>query len=34
MGESKSDPAVDPAALAAWTMIANELMNLDEVLNK
>ena len=23
-----------PADLAAWTMVANELMNLDEVLNK
>ena len=34
MGESKADPALDPATLAAWTMLANELMNLDEVLNK
>lgn len=33
-GESKADPAVDPALLAAWTMLTNELMNLDEVLNK
>ena len=33
-GESKADAALDPAALAAWTMLANELMNLDEVLNK
>jgi Protein of unknown function (DUF1553) len=34
MGESKPDPVVNPSELAAWTMIANELMNLDEVLNK
>jgi hypothetical protein len=34
VGESKADPAVDPAQLAAWTMLVNELMNLDEVLNK
>lgn len=34
VGESKPDPALDPAVLAAWTMTANELMNLDEVLNK
>lgn len=33
-GESKADAALDPAALAAWTMLVNELMNLDEVLNK
>jgi hypothetical protein len=34
VGESKADPRIDPAALAGWTMLANELMNLDEVLNK
>lgn len=33
-GESKADPTVDPALLAAWTMLANEILNLDEVLNK
>lgn len=33
-GESKADPAVDPALLAAWTMLTNEVLNLDEVLNK
>jgi hypothetical protein len=33
-GESKPDPALDPALLAAWTMLANEILNLDEVLNK
>jgi hypothetical protein len=34
VGESKADPKLDPAELAAWTMVANQLMNLDEVLNK
>jgi hypothetical protein len=34
VGESKADPKLDPADLAAWTMIANQMMNLDEVLNK
>lgn len=33
-GESKPAAGLDPVALAAWTMLANELMNLDEVLNK
>jgi hypothetical protein len=34
VGESPADPALDPGELAAWTMLANELLNLDEVLNK
>jgi hypothetical protein len=34
VGESKPDPALEPATLAPWTMLANELMNLDEYLNK
>jgi hypothetical protein len=34
VGESKPDASLDPSLLAAWTMLANELMNLDEVLNK
>ncbi len=34
VGESKPDPALDRPTLAAWTMLANELMNLDEFLNK
>jgi hypothetical protein len=34
VGDSKPDASLDPAALAAWTMVVNELMNLDEVLNK
>ncbi len=33
-GESKADPALEPPQLAAWTMIASELLNLDEALNK
>jgi hypothetical protein len=33
-GESKADPSLDPIELASWTMLANELLNLDEVLNK
>jgi hypothetical protein len=34
VGESPADPALDGPTLAAWTMVANELLNLDEVLNK
>jgi hypothetical protein len=34
VGESKRDAALDDPTLAAWTMLTNELMNLDEVLNK
>ena len=34
LGESKADPALEASPLAAWTMLANELLNLDEVLNK
>jgi hypothetical protein len=34
VGESKPDPALDVPLLAAWTMLANQLMNLDEVLNQ
>ena len=33
-GESKADPKLDPAELAAWTLVANLLLNLDEVVNK
>ena len=33
-GESKADPKLDATQLAAWTMLANAMMNLDEVLNK
>jgi len=34
VGESKPDASLDPADLAAWTMVCNQMMNLDEVLNK
>lgn len=34
VGESKADSTINPSMLAAWTMVANELMNMDEVLNK
>ena len=34
VGESKPDASLDKPVLAAYTMVANELMNLDEVLNK
>jgi hypothetical protein len=33
-GETKPDPALDPAELAAWTMVANAVLNLDEVVTK
>jgi cytochrome c553 len=34
VGESTADPAIAATELAAWTMVVNQLMNLDEVLNK
>ncbi len=34
VGDSTPDPALPAAESAAWTMLANQLMNLDEVLNK
>jgi hypothetical protein len=34
VGESRPDASLDAGTLAAWTMLVNELMNLDEVLNK
>jgi hypothetical protein len=33
-GEYKSDEKLNVAELAAWTMLGNELLNLDEALNK
>ena len=33
-GDSKPNDKLDVATLAGWTMLANQLMNLDEVLNK
>ena len=34
VGESKADATLDKPTLAAYTMVANQLLNLDEVLNK
>ncbi|MBL8816420.1 MAG: DUF1553 domain-containing protein [Planctomyces sp.] len=34
VGETPSDAGLDSKELAAWTMLCNELMNLDEVLTK
>jgi hypothetical protein len=34
VGESKADAKLNPSQLAAWTMVCNQVMNLDEVLNK
>jgi hypothetical protein len=34
IGEKKPDSSIPAAELAAWTMIASEMLNLDETLNK
>ena len=34
VGEKRSDPAIPAPELAAWTMVASEMMNLDETINK
>ena len=34
VGHSKPDASLAPVELAAWSALANQLMNLDEVLNK
>ena len=34
VGDSEPDPALDPAELAAWTVISNLILNLDEVVTK
>ncbi len=33
-GESKPKPGLEPAELAAWTMVANVILNLDETITK
>ena len=33
-GETKPDPSLDSSELAAWTMIGNTILNLDEVVTK
>jgi mono/diheme cytochrome c family protein len=34
VGDTPADPALPKPELAAWTMLCNQLLNLDEVLNK
>jgi hypothetical protein len=34
VGESKPNEHLEPTTVAAYTMVVNQLMNLDEVLNK
>jgi hypothetical protein len=34
VGESKTDKRIAPAELAAWTLVASEILNLDESLTK
>lgn len=34
VGELKPDAKLNPSELAAWTMLANLVLNLDEVINK
>ena len=33
-GETKPDPDLEPAPVAAWTLVASQVFNLDESLNK
>jgi hypothetical protein len=33
-GEKKSDPSIPAPELAAWTMVASEMLNLDETVTK
>ena len=32
--EAKRDPSIPAPELAAWTMVASEMLNLDETVNK
>ncbi|MGH9842622.1 MAG: hypothetical protein ACREEM_28090 [Blastocatellia bacterium] len=34
IGESARDATMDPAELAAWTMVASAILNLDETITK
>jgi hypothetical protein len=34
IGESKPDPTFQPAELAAWTMVASTILNMDETVTK
>ena len=33
-GEAMVDPTLDPSKLAAYTLVANAILSLDEVINK
>ena len=34
IGDSPADDSLDPAVLAAWTVVANQVMNLDALISK
>ena len=34
VGEKPRDPSIPAPELAAWTMVASEMLNLDETVNK
>ena len=34
VGESKPDPKLDPAELAAWTLVSSTILNMDETITK
>jgi len=34
IGETQSDPSIPAPELAAWTMVASEMQNLDETVTK
>jgi hypothetical protein len=34
VGESKRDPKLDPAELAAWTLVTSTILNMDETMTK
>jgi hypothetical protein len=34
IGEKKRDASIPEAELAAWTIVASEMLNLDETINK
>jgi hypothetical protein len=34
IGEKKRDASIPEPELAAWTMVASEMLNLDETMNK
>jgi hypothetical protein len=34
VGESKPDPKLEPSQLAAWTLVASTILNMDETITK